>query len=158
MAVSTLLMKLIATDDQPFDVETRKLNNEKLLDYLEVLRKGTTNFKAVKYLANALNYVHGFNKNGFIGEDIEELHNEAARALGAASQRKPWKATDEECEKIKVIIGIWDQILEQASEKLVREIQHEIDFVCPEAKALREAERKRIARHSHRKPKKKTKR
>ncbi len=158
MAASTLLMKMIATDDRPFDEQTRKLNHATLLVYLDSLRVGDGDFTALKYVSNALNYVHGFNKNGLIAEDIEERHNAAAQALAAVAARKPYKATEEEYEKILVVLNIWNEITEQASEKLIREIQHEIDFLCPEAKALRAMEKKRVSRHSHRKPKKKNKR
>lgn len=158
MAASTLLMKMIATDDKPFPEAIRKQNHALLLTHLNDLRLGRADFKAIKYLANAVNYVHGFNKNGFIAEDIEEPHNAAAKALSDAAHRKPWKATEEEYEKILVILNIWNEITEQASEQLIREIQHEIDFACPEAKALRESEKRRVSKRSHRKPKKKSKR
>lgn len=140
---STLLMKLIATDDRPFTTEVQKANSDTLNNYLNALKAGTSNFEVARYLTNAINYTHGFMKAGLVNDDIGDRHQEAAVALGTAFERKPWKCTEEEASKISVVLDIWKDILSQASENLVREIQHQIDVVHPQAKELRDREKMR---------------
>lgn len=141
---STLLMKMIATDDRPFSPEIQEANAAELQKFLNLLKQGTKDFAAAKYLSNALNYVFGFMKAGFVGDDISEVHEAGARALGSALDRKPlWKATDEEAEAIQKVLTIWQEIISQASENLIRQIQHQVDTVRPEAKKLKHREKMR---------------
>ena len=63
MPANTLLLTLMATDDKPFSKEIVDANNKLLLEYLEKLKKGTTDFDAVKSICNMCNYIYGFNKN-----------------------------------------------------------------------------------------------
>lgn len=140
---STLLMKLIATDDQPFDKEIQEANAKLLRDYLEELKAGTTNFEVARYLSNALNYTFGFMKAKLVAEDISPIHEKGARSLGEALSQKPWKATEEQAASILAVLDIWEQIIAQSSANLVREIQHNVDTVRPEAKKLKEREKMR---------------
>lgn len=142
MPANTLLLTLMATDDKPFSKEIVDANNKLLLEYLEKLKKGTTDFDAVKSICNMCNYIYGFNKNKLISSDITQEHEKAAAVLGKLGNSKPWKIAEEDIPIIEDMIFYWKEILTQCSENLVRQIQHEIHFKSPQAKTLRDVNRR----------------
>ena len=152
MPANTLLLTLMATDDKPFSKEIVEANNKLLLEYMDKLKKGTTDFDAVKAICNMCNYIYGFNKNKLIGSDISQEHEKAAAVLRKLSNAKPWKISEEDCSIIEDMIFYWKEILTQCSENLVREIQHEIHFKSPQAKQLRSIERRMVHRRKATKP------
>ena len=152
MPANTLLLTLMATDDKPFSKEIVDANNKLLLEYLDKLKKGTTDFDAVKSICNMCNYIYGFNKNKLIGSDITQEHEKAAAALGKLGNNKPWKIAEQDIPIIEDMIFYWKEILTQCSENLVRQIQHEIHFKTPQAKQLRSIERRMVHRRKATKP------
>lgn len=152
MPANTLLLTLMATDDKPFSKEIVEANNKLLLEYLDKLKKGTTDFDVVKSICNMCNYIYGFNKNKLIGSDITQEHEKAAAVLRKLSNAKPWKISEEDCSIIEDMIFYWKEILTQCSENLVRQIQHEIHFKTPQAKQLRSIERRMVHRRKATKP------
>ena len=152
MPANTLLLTLMATDDKPFSKEIVEANNKLLLEYLDKLKKGTTDFDAVKTICNMCNYIYGFNKNKLIGSDISQENEKAAAVLRKLSNAKPWKISEEDCSIIEDMIFYWKEILTQSSENLVRQIQHEIHFKSPQAKQLRSIERRMVHRRKATKP------
>ncbi len=159
MPANTLLLTLMATDDKPFAAKVVKANHELLLEYLDKLKAGTNDFDAVKCICNMNNYIYGFNKNKLIGVDITEEHEKAAAILGQLARRNPWKISEEEAPFIEKMIFYWNDILTQSSENLVRQIQHEIHFKCPQAKTLKSvtkrlANKRKATKPSHTRKKK----
>ena len=152
MPANTLLLTLMATDDKPFSKEIVDANNKLLLEYLEKLKKGTTDFDAVKSICNMCNYIYGFNKNKLLSVDIGDDHQAAAKVLAQLDSRKPWIITEQEALAIEQMIFYWKDILTESSENLVREIQHEIHFKSPQAKQLRSFERRMVHRRKATKP------
>lgn len=155
--MSALLLKLIATDDAPFSKERQRENKAALIAAAYLLHNGSAKFQDIKLIGNVLNYLHSFNEKGFIDSDIEEEHARASNALVSACERRPWKLTDEEHDSILVIIGFWSDILEAATENLIRSIQFEVETTSDAAKARMTVERMKPSRRSHRKPKRKVK-
>lgn len=155
--MTTLILKLMATDEAPFSKEKREEYLGEINAALTAMLKGRGIFQHVQIVANALNYVHCFNAHGLIGEDIEETHGAAARALAAVTKTFPFTITQEQYDAIQVVVGYWSDILEAATENLVRSIQHEVETTSEAAEARRSVERLRGSRRSHRKPKKKAK-
>lgn len=152
MPANTLLLTLMATDDKPFSKEIVEANNKLLLEYLDKLKKGTTDFDAVKAICNMCNYIYGFNKNKLLSVDIGDDHQAAAKVLAQLDSRKPWIITEQEAHAIEQMIFYWKDILTESSENLVREIQHEIHFKSPQAKQLRSIERRMVHRRKATKP------
>lgn len=152
MPANTLLLTLLATDDKPFSKEIVDANNKLLLEYLEKLKKGTTDFDAVKSICNMCNYIYGFNKNKLLSVDIGDDHQAAAKVLAQLDSRKPWIITEQEALAIEQMIFYWKDILTESSENLVREIQHEIHFKSPQAKQLHSIERRMVHRRKATKP------
>lgn len=155
--MTTLVLKLMATDEAPFSKEKRDAEFKLIKTALSEMVHGRGTFQHVQIIANALNYVHCFNSHGLIGEDIEETHGAAAKALAEVTKKFPYTITWDQYEKIQVVMGYWSDILEAATENLVRSIQHEVETTSEAAQARRSVERLRGSRRSHRKPKKKAK-
>lgn len=123
---STLLLKLIASDNAPFSQEFQDNNRKILMMHFELLKQGTTVRESLTFVTCAIRYLNGFVKAGLIDTDISEEYLLASSAIVRASEKSPYKLSTEDAVTVKVILDFWLDVVSQASMNLVREIQHKV--------------------------------
>ncbi|WP_396189406.1 hypothetical protein [Flavobacterium sp.] len=130
-------MKLIADDESPFPKQFQD-NNATLLEYhFNRIKQGTVKLESVQFITSALNYLSGFIKAKLIDVDIADDHYKAAEAIVSMVSRKPYQLTPEEAHAVHIGIEHWKDVVSQASAKLVREIQHQVDTKSDHAKNMK---------------------
>lgn len=123
---STLLLKLIASDDKPFSQEFQDNNRKILMMHFELLKLGTPNKESLSFVSCAISYLNGFVRSGLIDTDISAEYYLASSAIVRIAEKVPYKLTPEDAANVKVVLDFWLEVVSQATVSLVREIQHKV--------------------------------